>query len=108
MPNACYNTLVASGTLHDLEKLQSHIINEMRHLIDNNYAAHEPTQHAADRLIWKFFTDWSPPLAQVKVLIEKFPCINFSLTYYEPLMQFEGIIEGRSGKVEKNESHNLL
>ncbi len=50
-----------------------------------------------DKLSFYFKTAWSPPQPFVAQISKLYPELEFSLSYYEPMMQFAGFMKYRNG-----------
>lgn len=49
--------------------------------------------------VYHFDTAWAPPLPVVLAMSEKFPDIEFQLTYFESGMEFNGILRCKAGEI---------
>lgn len=57
-------------------------------------------------LLYYFSTAWAPPEPIIKLLIEKFSELKFSLKYYEAGGGFRGVLNGAKGKTTKEATYH--
>lgn len=61
-----------------------------------------------DVLKYRFVTAWSPPLQIIAEAINKYPNLEFIISYYEEGNRFGGTMTGKDGLVSEDERYNII
>lgn len=119
MPNWCDNELVVEGDQHLLQQFYDEngkdslsfakAVPEQAPTCESHYFTWGTKWDASDviasfdeSLTYTFRTAWSPPEPWFLAIVEKYPLLRFTLEYNEPMMDFEGILEGENGEITEN------
>jgi hypothetical protein len=117
MPNWCNNTVTVEGEHQLLQQFYDENQNsesllsfakavpEKESTCESHYATWGTKWDACDveayleqNLCYSFQTAWSPPEPWFYAIVKKYPQLRFTMEYCEPMMDFEGIMEGEDGE----------
>lgn len=123
MPNWCDNKLVVEGERDLLQQFYDEnrsdeaelsfakAVPEVEATCESHYTTWGTKWDASDviasfdeSLTYNFNTAWSPPEPWFLAIVEKYPLLRFTLEYNEPMMDFEGIIEGENGEIIEDDN----
>lgn len=120
MPNWCNNELTVTGDKESRDRFYNEnrsdeseltfakAVPEKEPTCESHYTTWGTKWDACDVQVdheystYNFNTAWSPPEPWFCVIVEKYPNLRFTMQYSEPMMDFEGIMEGEDGEITED------